>query len=160
MLARDIQYLGVKTALLQASGLGFTFPFRRFFSWEKSKRQLRLENLNPGVYNFFKFFNYNSSEMGPILEVLVKLIGVNKGRHVTLKYFNLLIKIHKEHSYCIGPEQSISLILGKINAWADFWAEFIFGSFSVAGCIYCKLRNCKVCKRNNKGSVMGRYFND
>ena len=42
--------------------------------------------------------------------ILVKLIGVNKRRHVTLKYFSILLKIHKEHSYFIGPGQSISLI--------------------------------------------------
>ena len=28
--------------------------------------------------------------------LLFKLIGVNKGRRVTLKYFNTLIKIHKD----------------------------------------------------------------
>ena len=31
--------------------------------------------------------------------VFVKLIGVSKGRHVTLKYFSILIKIDKEHRY-------------------------------------------------------------
>ena len=29
--------------------------------------------------------------------VLVKLIGVNKGRHVTLKYFSILIKVSRKH---------------------------------------------------------------
>ena len=28
---------------------------------------------------------------------MVKLIGVNKGRHVTLKYFNILIKVTRKH---------------------------------------------------------------
>ena len=28
---------------------------------------------------------------------MVKLIGVNKGRHVTLKYFNILIKDRRKH---------------------------------------------------------------
>ena len=32
-----------------------------------------------------------------LISLLVKLIGVNKGRLVTLKYFNILIKVHKEH---------------------------------------------------------------
>ena len=36
-----------------------------------------------------------------LLILLVKLIGVNKGRRVTLKYLNILIKINKEHSYYI-----------------------------------------------------------
>ena len=34
--------------------------------------------------------------------VLVELIGINKGRHVTLKYFNILIKIDKEHRNFFG----------------------------------------------------------
>ena len=42
--------------------------------------------------------------------VLVKLIGVNKGRHVTLKYFIILIKVSRKHRLFIGPGQSISLI--------------------------------------------------
>ena len=29
--------------------------------------------------------------------VLVKLIGVNKGRRVTLKYFSILIKVSRKH---------------------------------------------------------------
>ena len=29
--------------------------------------------------------------------VLVKLIGVNKGRHATLKYFSLLINVNRKH---------------------------------------------------------------
>ena len=40
----------------------------------------------------------------------VKLIGVNKGRRVTLKYFSILIKVNRKHRLLIGPEQSISLI--------------------------------------------------
>ena len=44
-----------------------------------------------------------------------KTIGVvNKGRHVTLKYFNTLIKIHKENNYFIGPGRSISLNNGPL----------------------------------------------
>ena len=42
--------------------------------------------------------------------VLVKLIGVNKGKHVTLKYFSILIKVRRKHKLFIGPGQSISLI--------------------------------------------------
>ena len=42
--------------------------------------------------------------------VLVKLIGVNKGRHVTLKYFSILIKVSRKHRLFIGLGQSISLI--------------------------------------------------
>ena len=40
--------------------------------------------------------------------VLVKLIGVNKGRRNTLKYFSILIKVSRKHRLFIGPEQSIS----------------------------------------------------
>ena len=43
-------------------------------------------------------------------DVLVKLIGVNKGRHVTLKYFSILIKVSRKHRLFIGPGQGISLI--------------------------------------------------
>ena len=32
-----------------------------------------------------------------ITSVLVKLIGVNKGRRVTLKYLNILIKVSRKH---------------------------------------------------------------
>ena len=42
--------------------------------------------------------------------LLVKLIGVNKGRHVTLKYFSILIRIDKEHRYFIVSGRSISFI--------------------------------------------------
>ena len=42
--------------------------------------------------------------------VLVKIIGVNKGRHVTLKYFSILIKVSRKHRLFIAPGQSISLI--------------------------------------------------
>ena len=41
---------------------------------------------------------------------MVKLIGVNKGRRVTLKYFSILIKISRKHK----------IILGKINVRPDF----------------------------------------
>ena len=44
------------------------------------------------------------------LNLLVRLIGVNKGRHVTLKYFSILIKVSRKHRLFIGPRQSISLI--------------------------------------------------
>ena len=30
-------------------------------------------------------------------QIMVKLIGVNKGRHVTLKYFNILKKVNRKH---------------------------------------------------------------
>ena len=34
--------------------------------------------------------------------LLVKLIGVNKGRHVTLKYFSIFIKVsRKQRVFCI-----------------------------------------------------------
>ena len=42
--------------------------------------------------------------------VLVKLIGVNKVRRVTLKYFSILIKVSRKHRLFIVPGQSISLI--------------------------------------------------
>ena len=38
-----------------------------------------------------------------LFTLLVKLIVVNKGRCVTLKYFNILIKFHKKHRCFIGP---------------------------------------------------------
>ena len=41
---------------------------------------------------------------------MVKLIGVNKGRRVTLKYFSILIKVSRKHRLFKGPGQSISLI--------------------------------------------------
>ena len=42
--------------------------------------------------------------------VLVKLIGVNKGRRVTMKYFSLLISVNRKHRLFMVPETSISLI--------------------------------------------------
>ena len=33
--------------------------------------------------------------------VLVKLIGVNKCRGVTLKYFSILIKVSRKHRICV-----------------------------------------------------------
>ena len=42
--------------------------------------------------------------------VLVELIGVNKGRCVTLKYFSILINVNREPRVYIGHEQSTSLI--------------------------------------------------
>ena len=60
-----------------------------------------------------------------------------------LKYFNVMMKVSTQHRL---------FILGRF---------YFRNSFSVAGCIYCKLRHCKVRKGNNKGgSVMGRYFNN
>ena len=35
--------------------------------------------------------------MNPGLLILVKLIGVNKGRHVTFKYFSILINVSRKH---------------------------------------------------------------
>ena len=32
-----------------------------------------------------------------VKHLLVKLIGVNKGRRVTLKYFSILIKVSRKH---------------------------------------------------------------
>ena len=43
-------------------------------------------------------------------KVLVKLIGVNKGRRVTLKYFSILINVSRKHKLFIGPGQKLSLI--------------------------------------------------
>ena len=41
-------------------------------------------------------------KMGALIKgLLVELIGVNKGRRVTLKYFSILIKIDKEHRHLI-----------------------------------------------------------
>ena len=42
--------------------------------------------------------------------VLVKLIGVNTGRPVTLKYLIILININRKHRLFTGPDTSISLI--------------------------------------------------
>ena len=42
--------------------------------------------------------------------VLVKLIGVNKGRRVNLKYFSILIKVSRKHRLFLAPGQSIILI--------------------------------------------------
>ena len=42
--------------------------------------------------------------------VLVRLIGVNKGRRVTLKYFIILIKVSRKHRLFLAPGQSIILI--------------------------------------------------
>ena len=41
------------------------------------------------------------------MPILVKLIGVNKGTHVTLKYFSILIKFSRKHRLFIGPGQSL-----------------------------------------------------
>ena len=41
--------------------------------------------------------------------ILVKLIGVNKDGHVTLKYFSILIKFSRKYRLFIGPGQSINL---------------------------------------------------
>ena len=50
-------------------------------------------------------------KMGALIKgLLVELIGVNKGRRVTLKYFSILIKVCRKHRLFIGPGQSISLI--------------------------------------------------
>ena len=42
--------------------------------------------------------------------LLVKLIGVNKGRRVTLKYFSILIIVSRKHRVYIVHEQSTSFI--------------------------------------------------
>ena len=41
---------------------------------------------------------------------MVKHIGVNKGRRVTLKYFSILKKVSRKHILFIAPGQSIILI--------------------------------------------------
>ena len=55
---------------------------------------------------------WNTGETGDIYDnlVLVNLIGVNKGRLVTLKYFSILINVSRKHRVYIGHEQSTSLI--------------------------------------------------
>ena len=60
-----------------------------------------------------------------------------------LKYFNVMINDSTKHRLFIVPGQGISFILGIV---------------SVAGCIYCKLRNCKARKGNNKGKCNGPLF--
>ena len=35
--------------------------------------------------------------------ILDKLNGVKKGRHVTLKYFSILINVNRKHRLFIGP---------------------------------------------------------
>ena len=45
-----------------------------------------------------------------LLIILVTLIGVNKGRRVTLKYLSILINVSRKHRVYIGHEQSTSLI--------------------------------------------------
>ena len=42
-------------------------------------------------------------------KILVELIGVNKGRHVTLKYCTILINVNRNHRVYKGHEQSTSL---------------------------------------------------
>ena len=44
------------------------------------------------------------------IHLLVKLIGVNKGRYVTLKYFSIFVKVIRKHRIFIAPGQSISFI--------------------------------------------------
>ena len=46
----------------------------------------------------------------PFLILLVKLVGLNKGRHVTLKYFSILMKVSRKHRLFIAPGQSKILI--------------------------------------------------
>ena len=53
------------------------------------------------------FGNTGIDKLVCIMLVLVKLIGVNKGRHVTLKYFSILTNIDKEHRHFIGSEKSL-----------------------------------------------------
>ena len=43
------------------------------------------------------FFSPVKTRKHLVLIVLVKLIGVNKGRHVTLKCFSLLINVNRKH---------------------------------------------------------------
>ena len=56
------------------------------------------------------YFKLGSSQWLLAKALLGKLIGVNKGRRVTLKYFSLLIKVSRKHRLFIGPGQSKSLI--------------------------------------------------
>ena len=44
------------------------------------------------------------------VKVLVKLIVVNKGKSVTLKYLSVFIKMNIQHRLFIGPKPSIRLI--------------------------------------------------
>ena len=56
-----------------------------------------------GQVLYFKFVFAHRS----LVEII---IGVNKGRHVTLKYLSKLIKINRKLRLFIGPGQNISLI--------------------------------------------------
>ena len=57
----------------------------------------------------------NRPSKSPDFKYWLNLLVKNKGRHVTLKYFCILIKIDKEHRLFIGPGQIITLIFIKID---------------------------------------------
>ena len=51
-----------------------------------------------------------------------------KGRHVTMRYLNILIKIDKEHRHFIGPGQSISsiyIVVKSENTLGQGWPHFL-----------------------------------
>ena len=87
-------YLGF-LAVVDASTLG---EFRRYaINWQFSTGCQVRKNC-PGFLSKCNWdLNTDHTESGIISIVLVRLIGVNKGRRVTLKYFSILIKVSRKH---------------------------------------------------------------
>ena len=60
----------------------------------------------PGVSTASRLFKKCPSTISLVMFVGITIGVVNKGRHVTLKYFSILIKINKEHRLFMSQQTS------------------------------------------------------
>ena len=94
------------------------------------------------------FGNFGSSRTEA--SCLLQLINITKGYTI---YTTMLPAMEKKEVLLFNL--IFSVYVKNNYSWKD--KSY---SFSVAECIYCKLRNCKVHKSNNKGKCNVPLFND
>ena len=98
------------------------------------------------IEHFWQVYSIRSSRTSAGFHLLVRLIGVNKGRHVTLKYSSILIKVSRKHRifvqsfarwlrlftcWCILHWLSTNTFLSKCNFYDNF-SEFTIIDFALS----------------------------
>ena len=61
----------------------------------------------------------------PFLILLVKLVGLNKGRHVTLKYFSILMKVSRKHRLFRVKKRKVLLleVFLLVASYREVWIQ-------------------------------------
>ena len=121
-------------------------------------------------YIYTRNTNKLNWERGGMKILLLKLIGVNKGRHVTLKYFSLLINVYRKHRlfiviyiimipsiWCETHNCLYSDVM-KTSAWRrrrrPLTTDFFYWSTSTTDFFYWSMSTRKrLCRRRRPSTV-------